>query len=45
MRQLPFDDGSFASVLAVQSLEHVPDPERVLTEGTGSWSPVAWRSS
>jgi SAM-dependent methyltransferase len=32
MRELPFADGSFASVLAVQSLEHVPDPERVLAE-------------
>ena len=32
MRDLPFDDGSFASVLSVQSLEHVPDPERVLAE-------------
>ena len=32
MRELPFADGSFASVLSVQSLEHVPDPERVLAE-------------
>ena len=32
MREVPFGDGSFASVLAVQSLEHVPDPERVLEE-------------
>lgn len=32
MRALPFADRSFASVLAVQSLEHVPDPERVLAE-------------
>jgi SAM-dependent methyltransferase len=32
MRELPFPDGSFASVLAVQSIEHVPDPERVLAE-------------
>jgi SAM-dependent methyltransferase len=32
MRALPFADGSFASVIAVQSLEHVPDPERVLAE-------------
>jgi SAM-dependent methyltransferase len=32
MRELPFADGSFGSVLAVQSLEHVPDPERVLAE-------------
>ncbi|MBI5106064.1 MAG: class I SAM-dependent methyltransferase [Solirubrobacterales bacterium] len=32
MRALPFPDASFASVLAVQSLEHVPDAERVLAE-------------
>lgn len=32
MRALPFPDRSFASVLAVQSLEHVPDPEAVLSE-------------
>jgi SAM-dependent methyltransferase len=32
MRAVPFVDGSFASVLSVQSLEHVPDPERVLAE-------------
>jgi SAM-dependent methyltransferase len=35
MRALPFPDRSFASVLSVQSVEHVPDPERVLAE--------AWR--
>jgi SAM-dependent methyltransferase len=32
MRALPFPARSFASVLSVQSLEHVPDPERVLAE-------------
>jgi SAM-dependent methyltransferase len=32
MRSLPFPDGEFASVLSVQSLEHVPDPERVVAE-------------
>jgi SAM-dependent methyltransferase len=32
MRALPFPDGSFGSVLSVQSLEHVPDPDRVLAE-------------
>jgi SAM-dependent methyltransferase len=32
MRRLPFEDGAFASVLAVQSIEHVPDPEPVLLE-------------
>jgi SAM-dependent methyltransferase len=34
MRKLPFADGAFASVLSVQSIEHVPDPERVLAEVT-----------
>ena len=32
MRALPFAAGSFASVLSVHSLEHVPDPDRVLDE-------------
>ncbi|HYU59188.1 MAG TPA: methyltransferase domain-containing protein [Solirubrobacterales bacterium] len=32
MRALPFADASFDSVLAVQSLEHAPDPDRVLAE-------------
>ncbi len=32
MRAIPFADGTFASVLSVQSIEHVPDPERVLAE-------------
>jgi SAM-dependent methyltransferase len=32
MRALPFDSGRFASVVSVHSLEHVPDPERVLAE-------------
>jgi len=32
MRDLPFADRSFASVLAVHSIEHVPDAERVLSE-------------
>lgn len=32
MRELPFGDAEFSSVLSVQSLEHVPDPERVLAE-------------
>jgi SAM-dependent methyltransferase len=32
MRDLPFPDRSFPAVLSVQSLEHVPDPERVLAE-------------
>lgn len=32
MRSLPFEAGTFQSVLSVQSIEHVPDPERVLAE-------------
>lgn len=32
MRDLPFPDARFDSVLSVQSIEHVPDPERVLAE-------------
>jgi SAM-dependent methyltransferase len=32
MRALPFADGSFQSVLSVQSIEHVSDPARVLSE-------------
>lgn len=32
MRELPFANGSFESVLSVHSLEHVPDPERVISE-------------
>ena len=32
MRDLPFGAGEFSSVLSVHSLEHVPDPERVLSE-------------
>ncbi len=32
MRALPLPDASFASVLAIHAIEHVPDPERVLAE-------------
>lgn len=32
MRRLPFRDGHFAATLSVHSLEHVPDPERILAE-------------
>lgn len=32
MRSLPFGDASFASVVAIHSIEHVPDPERMLAE-------------
>ncbi|MDQ3678394.1 MAG: class I SAM-dependent methyltransferase [Actinomycetota bacterium] len=30
MRTLPFEDSEFQAVLSIQSIEHVPDPERVL---------------
>ena len=39
MRSLPFADATFESVLAVQSIEHVPDPERVLAEVTRVLAP------
>lgn len=32
MRRLPFDAASFGAVLAVQSIEHVPDPEAAVAE-------------
>lgn len=32
MRSVPLPDASFRSVLSVHSLEHVPDPEKVITE-------------
>jgi SAM-dependent methyltransferase len=32
MRRLPFPARSFASLISVQSIEHVPNPEAVLTE-------------
>ncbi len=32
MRRIPFPDSSFESVLSVHSVEHVPDPERVIAE-------------
>lgn len=32
MRSLPFEDGSFASVLCVQAIEHVPDADPLLRE-------------
>jgi SAM-dependent methyltransferase len=32
MRRLPFGAGAFASVVSIQSIEHVPDPDRLLAE-------------
>ena len=32
MRSLPVANGTFASVLSVQALEHVPDPDRAVAE-------------
>lgn len=32
MRDLPFPEGEFDGVLSVQSIEHVPNPQRVLAE-------------
>lgn len=32
MRRLPFRDRSFGSVMCIHAIEHVPDPERVITE-------------
>jgi SAM-dependent methyltransferase len=32
MRELPFADDSFSSVVSVHSVEHVPDPERAVAE-------------
>lgn len=32
MRRLPFEEGSFAAAVAVQSIEHVPDADRAVSE-------------
>ncbi len=32
MRSLPFEDGSFPSIICSHAIEHVPDPERLLDE-------------
>lgn len=32
MRALPFGDDAFASIVAIHSIEHVPDPDRALAE-------------
>lgn len=40
MRELPFEDARFDAVLSVQSLEHVPDPARVLAEARRVLAPA-----
>lgn len=40
MRALPFEDASFAGVIAVQSIEHVPDPERAVAEAARVLEPA-----
>ena len=40
MRELPFTAAEFSSVLAVHSLEHVPDPGRVLAEAARVLEPA-----
>lgn len=40
MRRLPFGERSFASVISVQAIEHVPDPERVLGEAVRVLEPA-----
>jgi SAM-dependent methyltransferase len=39
MRRLPFADDEFDGLIAVQSIEHVPDPERALAEMARVLSP------
>lgn len=39
MRALPFADGQFESVISVHSVEHVPDPERVVAEAARVLAP------
>lgn len=39
MRELPFEDSSFSSVVAIHSIEHVPDPERVVAEAARTLEP------
>ena len=39
MRELPFERGSFASVVCSHAIEHVPDPERLLAEAARVLAP------
>lgn len=39
MRALPFAEASFSSVVAVHSIEHVPDPERAVAEAARVLAP------
>ncbi len=40
MRELPFENSSFGSVLASHAVEHVPDPERVVAEAARVLEPA-----
>ena len=39
MRELPFEDGSFSSIVCSHAIEHVPDPERLLGEAARVLAP------
>jgi SAM-dependent methyltransferase len=39
MRALPFDSGSFVSIVSAHSVEHVPDPDRALAEAARVLAP------
>jgi SAM-dependent methyltransferase len=39
MRELPFADASFASIVCSHAIEHVPDPERLLAEAARVLAP------
>ncbi len=40
IRSLPFPDASFESLVSIHSLEHVPDPERVVCEAARVLTPT-----
>lgn len=40
MRELPFQDGSFPSIVCSHAIEHVPDPERLLSEAARVLAPA-----